>query len=96
MPQYSAVLKTGGFILFSGFYSEDLKLIKQRAIDCSLEYIQHRNKENWVAAQFEKENKMKKIIIILCLSLLADSLMGQSKKRLSVFTEDSGTFRRVE
>ena len=38
----------------SGFYSEDLKLIKQRALDCSLEYIQHRNKENWVVAQFEK------------------------------------------
>ena len=54
MPQYSAVLKTGGFILLSGFYSEDLKLIKQRALDCSLEYIQHRNKENWVVAQFEK------------------------------------------
>ena len=35
---------------------------------------------------------MKKIIIVLCLSLLADSLMGQSKKRLSVFTEDSGVF----
>ena len=45
-----------------------------------------------MVAQFEKENKMKKIIIVLCLSLLADSLMGQSKKRLSVFTEDSGVF----
>ncbi len=54
MPQYSAALKTGGFILFSGFYSEDLMLIKQRALDCRLEYIQHTNKENWVVAQFEK------------------------------------------
>ena len=92
MPQYSAALKTGGFILFSGFYSEDLKLIKQTALDCSLEYIQHRNKDNWVVAQFVKRKQMKKIIIVLCLSLLADSLMGQSKKRLSVFTEDSGTY----
>ena len=28
MPQYSAVLKTG-IILFSGFYSEDLKLLNK-------------------------------------------------------------------
>ena len=31
MPQYSAALKTG-FILFSGFYTEDLMLIKQTAL----------------------------------------------------------------
>ena len=54
MPQYSAALKTGGFILFSGFYTEDLMLIKQTAIDCGLEYIQHTTKDNWVAAQFVK------------------------------------------
>ena len=54
MPQYSAALKTDGFILFSGFYTEDLMLIKQTAIDCGLEYIQHTTKDNWVAAQFVK------------------------------------------
>ena len=54
MPQYSAALKTGGFILFSGFYSEDLILIKQTAIDCGLEYIQHTTKDTWEAAQFVK------------------------------------------
>ena len=54
MPQYSAALKIGGFILFSGFYTEDLILIKQTAIDCDLEYIQHTTKDNWVAAQFSK------------------------------------------
>ena len=35
---------------------------------------------------------MKKIIIILCLSLLADSVMGQAKKRLRVFTEEPGAY----
>ena len=35
---------------------------------------------------------MKKIIIILCLSLLADSVMGQAKKRLRVFTEEPRAF----
>ena len=54
MPQYSAALKTDGFILFSGFYTEDLMLIKQTALDCGLEYIQHTTKHNWVAAQFVK------------------------------------------
>jgi len=54
IPQYSAALKKGGFILFSGFYTEDLMLIKQIAHDYGLEYIQHTNKDNWVAAQFVK------------------------------------------
>ena len=54
MPQYSAVLKTAGFILFSGFYIEDLILIKQTALDCGLEYIQHTTNDNWVAVQFVK------------------------------------------
>tara|TARA_B100001115_G_C15824386_1_gene410266 strand:- start:58 stop:879 length:822 start_codon:yes stop_codon:yes gene_type:complete len=54
MSQYSAALKTGGFILFSGFYTEDLIPIKQTAIDCGLGYIQHTTKDNWVAAQFVK------------------------------------------
>ena len=35
---------------------------------------------------------MKKIIIILCFSLLADCVLGQAKKRLRVFTEESGTY----
>ena len=35
---------------------------------------------------------MKKIIIILCLLLLTDSVMGQAKKRLRVFTEESGAY----
>ena len=54
MPKYSAALKMAGFILFSGFYTEDLMLIKQTALDCGLEYIQHTTKDNWVAAQFVK------------------------------------------
>lgn len=54
IPQYSVALKTDGFILLSGFYTEDLILIKQTAQDCGLKYIQHTNKDNWVAAQFLK------------------------------------------
>ena len=74
------------------FIQRDLVLIKQTAIDCGLEYIQHTTKDNWVAAQFVKDKQMKKIIIILCLSLLVNSVMGQAKKRLRVFTEESGTY----
>lgn len=54
MPSYSNALKASGFILFSGFYTEDLGLIKQTALDCGLEYIQYTTKDNWVAAQFVK------------------------------------------
>lgn len=54
MPQYAAALKASGFILFSGFYTEDLALIKETALDCGLKYIQYTTKDNWVAAQFIK------------------------------------------
>ena len=51
---YSGVLKIGGFILFSGFYTEDLPLIQSAALAQGLHYIQHTTKDNWVAAQFVK------------------------------------------
>ena len=35
---------------------------------------------------------MKNIIIILCLSLLANNVIGQAKKRLRVFTEESEAY----
>ena len=54
MSQYSSALNTGGFILFSGFYLEDLALIKQTALDFSLEYLQNTTINNWVVAQFIK------------------------------------------
>lgn len=54
MKIYAEALETGGFILFSGFYTEDLAMIQQAAKDVQLDYLQHSSKDNWVAAQFVK------------------------------------------
>lgn len=55
IPTYAAALKKEGFILFSGFYSEDLALIQEKSSASGLSYVQHTNKDNWVAAQFIKK-----------------------------------------
>jgi ribosomal protein L11 methyltransferase len=53
MPAYNAVLKSGGWLLLSGFYTEDLPIIKEQAETLNLLYTSHRVKNNWVSALFE-------------------------------------------
>ncbi|MFD2248632.1 50S ribosomal protein L11 methyltransferase [Pontibacter ruber] len=52
MPAYKAVLKPQGYLLLSGFYTEDLPIIQERAAELGLNYISHRVKNNWVSAIF--------------------------------------------
>ncbi|OKL41285.1 ribosomal protein L11 methyltransferase [Pontibacter flavimaris] len=52
MPAYKAVLKPKGWLLLSGFYTEDLPQIQQRCEELSLAYVSHRTKNNWVSAIF--------------------------------------------
>lgn len=53
MSKYAEVLKPGGSILFSGFYTEDLEKIKAEAENNNLKYSSHISKDNWVAAKFK-------------------------------------------
>ncbi|MFD2512694.1 50S ribosomal protein L11 methyltransferase [Pontibacter locisalis] len=53
MPAYKAVLKPEGWLLLSGFYTEDLPMIQERAAELGLNYISHRVKNNWVSAIFK-------------------------------------------
>ncbi|GAB3202558.1 ribosomal protein L11 methyltransferase [Pontibacter aydingkolensis] len=53
MPAYKAVLIPEGWLLLSGFYTEDLPVIQQRATELGLNYISHRVKNNWVSAIFK-------------------------------------------
>ncbi|SFH34072.1 50S ribosomal protein L11 methyltransferase [Pontibacter chinhatensis] len=53
MPAYKAVLKPGGYLLLSGFYTEDLPMIQQRCEELGLTYGSHRVKNNWVSAIFK-------------------------------------------
>lgn len=54
MPVYADALRSGGFILFSGFYTEDLDAIKESALANQFTYIEHHSKNNWVVARFQK------------------------------------------
>ncbi len=52
MPDYQKVLKPGGELIMSGFYTNDLETIKKRAIESGLQFSRFAEKENWVAAVF--------------------------------------------
>lgn len=55
MSAYANVLKSGGTILFSGFYVEDIPAIRNSAESFGMEYINHMEKNNWVALKFIKK-----------------------------------------
>lgn len=52
MAAYKAVLKPGGWLLLSGFYTEDLPILRQQAEALGLQHQSHRVKNNWVSAIF--------------------------------------------
>ena len=54
MYEYSCNLHQNGLVLFSGFYEQDLYLIKQEANRQRLKYISHNTKNNWVTVKFKK------------------------------------------
>ncbi len=54
MNTYSSHLNENGLILFSGFYEQDLDLIKHEANLQRLKYIGHNSRNNWVTAKFKK------------------------------------------
>lgn len=54
MPAYVARIKDGGELLMSGFYSEDLTMIRERAEELGLTYAFHRVQDNWTVAGFMK------------------------------------------
>lgn len=54
MHYYVGHLEKGGFLIMSGFYTQDLKLIKEEAERQGLTYVQHKEDNNWVAVKFMK------------------------------------------
>ncbi|BAX78540.1 50S ribosomal protein L11 methyltransferase [Labilibaculum antarcticum] len=55
MHHYVACLPKNGNLIMSGFYTEDLKYIKEEAEKNNLEYISHKVDLNWVAVRFTKK-----------------------------------------
>ena len=54
MAAYAQYLKPGGPILFSGFYEDDLPLIREAAERAGFRYESHRTQNHWVSAVFRK------------------------------------------
>ena len=52
METYAGCLKKGGELYLSGFYVEDLPVIKECCVDLGLQFIANKEKNNWVAAKF--------------------------------------------
>ena len=55
MEQYVNGLNENGSLFITGFYLEDLDVLKQKAESLNLKFDHYRTKNNWVAAQFIKK-----------------------------------------
>jgi ribosomal protein L11 methyltransferase len=54
MDKYSRALLPGGLILFSGFFSEDIQAIQEKAAVYDLSFCRQKTRNNWMAAVFQK------------------------------------------
>jgi ribosomal protein L11 methyltransferase len=52
MPDYCKALKSGGELIMSGFYSDDLEPVKKRANENSLQFVRLAENDGWVACVF--------------------------------------------
>lgn len=54
MHHYTSRLNTGGYLIMSGFYLQDLPMIREKAATLGLQYLDNKEDKNWVAATFYK------------------------------------------
>ena len=54
MNTYASHIRSGGVILFSGFYLEDLEDLRSVALEAGFNFDEATNKNNWVMARFIK------------------------------------------
>ncbi|MGY5849873.1 50S ribosomal protein L11 methyltransferase [Salegentibacter sp. F14] len=54
LPVYVASLENKGELYLSGFYEEDVSAIRKSCEELGLNYIEHLEKNNWVAVKFSK------------------------------------------
>ena len=52
MAQYAACMHTGSELFMSGFYVQDIPVIQEKAESLGMEFIHHREKNNWAAVKF--------------------------------------------
>lgn len=54
MDKYVTCLNKGGNLYMSGFYTEDIAVIREKAESLGLQYLDFKEKNNWVAVKFLK------------------------------------------
>lgn len=54
MPAYVSVLRPGGQIFMSGFYTEDISILETRANELGLTLTDVRSRDNWACLAFQK------------------------------------------
>ena len=54
IPQYVKCMNEGALLFLSGFYEEDLPALRYCCAQNGLKYVDHKSKDNWVAAKFER------------------------------------------
>lgn len=52
IPRFTAVMQTGSLLIISGFYTEDIPILKEKAEKYGLTCIHKMEKENWASLQF--------------------------------------------
>ena len=52
MAQYAACKHSGSELYMSGFYVQDIPVIQEKAESLGMEFIHHREKNNWAAVKF--------------------------------------------
>lgn len=53
MSTYVRSMRPGGTLIVSGFYEEDIIMLRTQAQKCGLTYIFHKTKEKWSAIKFQ-------------------------------------------
>lgn len=54
MPEYEKVLTEGGFILFSGFYENDIESIVDRGEELGLTFVESKVRKEWAMVKMKK------------------------------------------
>lgn len=54
MPRYAACLSAGGWLLMSGFYTEDIPVLETKANELGMTLRAQRSKDNWAMIKLQK------------------------------------------
>ena len=52
LPHYAACMHPGSEIFMSGFYIQNIPFIREKAESLGMEFVHHREKNNWAAVKF--------------------------------------------